>query len=266
MDLVASFPCPAQCLAGSGFLFLRQSTLPSLIALGFLEPLVSDSQLVQCLSCLDYTGKLVFCADVIADLFPYSAQCLVSGTCYVSLQSFCVRGYRSSGPFSCRQAQDPLHHGRSGSEGQLPRGIQKMVLLGDGFTMFPYTAQCLDFSGTRYQQFRMRSGLRFLGSSVRTWHAHILSPAPCIWHLQDVDFLRDSSRNVPIFCAVWLDSGYMFVSVYEFVGVSVWQQRQVRTVQTVLAVLSCRWWLRSTWFDSGYMNGVSWGLHVPFSL
>ena len=27
-----------------------------------------------------------------------------------------------------------------------------------------------------------------------------------------------------------------------------------------------RWWLRNSWFDSGYMCCVSWGLHVPFSL
>ena len=46
------------------------------------------------------------------------------------------------------------------------------------------------------------------------------------------DFSGIFSGNVPVFCAIWLDSGYMFASVYE-VTVSVWQQRLVRTVQTV---------------------------------
>ena len=35
--------------------------------------------------------------------------------------------------------------------------------------------------------------------------------------------------NVPVFCAIWYDSGYL---LRQF-KVSVWQQRQVRTVQTV---------------------------------
>ena len=55
-------------------------------------------------------------------------------------------------------------------------------------------------------------------------------------HLFDVvleyryaDFSGIFSRNVPVFCATWLDSGYM---LRQF-AVSVWQQRQVRTVQTV---------------------------------
>ena len=42
-------------------------------------------------------------------------------------------------------------------------------------------------------------------------------------------FLGELSGNVPVFCAILYDSGY---SVRQFM-VSVWQQRQVRTVQTV---------------------------------
>ena len=62
--------------------------------------------------------------------------------------------------------------------------------------------------------------------------------------------------------AIWLDSGYMFASVYE-VTVSVWQQRQVRTVQTVqlaawTRVLACpllcrTLFARFAWLGSGYM-------------
>ena len=42
-------------------------------------------------------------------------------------------------------------------------------------------------------------------------------------------FLGELSRYVPVFCATWYDSGY---ALRQFT-VSVWQQRQVRTVQTV---------------------------------
>ena len=42
-------------------------------------------------------------------------------------------------------------------------------------------------------------------------------------------FLGVLSGNVPVFCAIWYDSGY---ALRQFT-VSVWQQRQVRTVQTV---------------------------------
>ena len=44
-----------------------------------------------------------------------------------------------------------------------------------------------------------------------------------------VEFSGSTSGNVPVFCAIWYDSGY---SLRQFT-VSVWQQRQVCTVQTV---------------------------------
>ena len=49
-------------------------------------------------------------------------------------------------------------------------------------------------------------------------------------------FLGDPSGNVPVFSALWFDSGY---SLRQFT-ISVWQQRQVRTVQTVLVLVSAR--------------------------
>ena len=42
-------------------------------------------------------------------------------------------------------------------------------------------------------------------------------------------FLGELSGNVPVFCDIWYDSGYSLRQC----TVSVWQQRQVRTVQTV---------------------------------
>ena len=52
-------------------------------------------------------------------------------------------------------------------------------------------------------------------------------------------FWETTSRNVFEFSAIWFDSGYVFASVFvsvEVPQVSVSQQRQVRTVQTVLFV------------------------------
>ena len=63
--------------------------------------------------------------------------------------------------------------------------------------------------------------------------------APCLWHpftpfrhLSSTVvwiFLRVLSGNVLVFCTIWYDSGYLLCQF----TVSVWQQRQVRTEQTV---------------------------------
>ena len=48
-------------------------------------------------------------------------------------------------------------------------------------------------------------------------------------------FLGELSGYVPVFCTIWYDSGY---ALRQFT-VSVWQQRQSRTVQTVPEIIAC---------------------------